>query len=564
MSEQSVDLRSTWAVLRRRAVVLVLAAVLGAGGGVALLTLRPPAFTSTSVVLLPTVSQAGSGRLGGYDSATQALIVTSSEVLDRAAEQLSPRPSVAEAADRITVDTPASAVLRITASGPTGKGAEELAAAVASSLVDYLEETRGSLRAAQQAQLQGRLDTLLKSLDSVNAQIRGATTRIATNGTTTAAGLADAAALADLTAVKASTLLDVEALRKQLAGDDGSDSSSPAAASVIQPASKGEREGYATDVLLNVLGGATALTLLAAAVVVMTNKRDPKLRSRDELADSVGIPVVASVRARPPRSAGAWLDLLRGYDPDSTDGWALRRLLHSLVADVEADRGAHGPVVVVVLSFGDDAGGLTVGPQIAAFAASTGLAAELVAMQEHRSATHLWAACSHTPRHDEAPLPLAVSTAQGRPGAHAAVLSDEEGDPEQVALSVRVVVLDRDRPEPDPAVVDGHVALFAVSSAAATRRNLADAVVAVDRLGLDVVGLVVANPDPFDRTTGRLVTVQARGPLARPTWITPRGGARTTRSDAATPRGDTAAPGGGAATSSTSAARRRDRRRSQP
>jgi hypothetical protein len=275
----------------------------------------------------------------------------------------------------------------------------------------------------------------------------------------------------------------------------------------------------------------------------MTNKRDPKLRSRDELADSVGIPVVASLRARAPRSAGAWLDLLRTYDPDSIDGWALRRLLHSLVAEGEGERGGRDPVVVVVLSFGGDAGGLAVGPQLAAFAASTGLATELVAMQEHRSATHLWAACSHTPKLEESPLPLAVSTAQTRPGAHASALADAEAGGDRATLSVRMVVLERDRPEPDPALVDGHVALLAVSSAAATRRNLADAVVAVDRLGLEVVGLVVANPDPFDRTTGRLAPVELPGTLARPTRITPRTGA----------------------TSVTSAAvRRTDRRRSRP
>jgi hypothetical protein len=495
------------------------------------------------VVLLPAVSQPGSGRLGGYDAETQALIVTSSEVLGRAAARVTPRPSVAEAFDRVSVETPAPAVLRITASGPTAKGAEELAAAVAAALVEYLEQTRDSLRATQRAELQGRLDTLVQSLNSVSAQIARTTARIAANGTKTAAGLADAAALADLTAVRASTLLDVESLRKELAGEDGSKTSTPAGASVIQPASPGERPGYATDVLLHVLGAAAMLALLTSAVVVMTNKRDPKLRTRDELADSVGIPVVASLRARPPRSAGAWLDLMRTYDPDSTDGWALRRLLHSLVVDGEGGRGTRGPVVVVVLSFGGDAGGLAVGPQIAAFAASTGLATELVAMQEHRSAMHLWAACSHIPKQDSSPLPLVVGTAQTRPGAHTADVSDEESREDPLAISVRMVVLDRDRPEPEPGLVDGHVALLAVSSAAATRRNLADAVVAVDRLGLEVVGLVVANPDPFDRTTGRLAVADVRAPLARPTWISARSGV----SPATAP-----------------APRRRDRRRSRP
>jgi hypothetical protein len=74
----------------------------------------------------------------------------------------------------------------------------------------------------------------------------------------------------------------------------------------------------------------------------------------------------------------------------------------------------------------------------------------------------------------------------------------------RVDVSVRVVVLDRHTPEPHRSLTQGGTALLAVSSASATRRNLADAVVAADRIGLTVQGIVVANPDPLDRTTGRL------------------------------------------------------------
>ena len=103
----------------------------------------------------------------------------------------------------------------------------------------------------------------------------------------------------------------------------------------------------------------------------MTNQRDPKLRSRDEIAAAVGIPVVASLRARPPRSASGWAELLRSYDPDSVDGWALRQLIHGLTPADGKDRPAGDPFVLVVLSVSGDAGGLAVGPQIATFLAST-------------------------------------------------------------------------------------------------------------------------------------------------------------------------------------------------
>ena len=44
-----------------------------------------------------------------------------------------------------------------------------------------------------------------------------------------------------------------------------------------------------------------------------------------------------------------------------------------------------------------------------------------------------------------------------------------------------------------------------------TRRNLADVVVAADRVGVALKGIVVANPDPLDRTTGRLTPLERPG-----------------------------------------------------
>ncbi|MFW5469135.1 hypothetical protein ACOCJ4_03725 [Knoellia sp. CPCC 206435] len=507
MSEQPVDLRSTWAVLRRHSAVLLVAAVLGAAAGVGLLVLLPPPFTSASVVLLPAASQSGSGRIGGYDAETQVLVVTSSEVLSRAAGRTAPALTPTEVGERVSVDAPASAVLRITASGPTGAEAEGLAAAVANSLVEYLEETRGNLRAAVRAELQERLDTLQTSLDAVSVEIGRTNERIAQQATSTGARSDDASALATLTAVRASTVLDIESLKKQLGGDEGTDGAS-AAASVIQPASPGARSGYLTDVLLRVLGGAAAVVALTAGVYVLTNKRDPKLRSRDEIGDAVGIPVVASLRARPPRSAGAWLDLLGAYDPDSADGWALRRLLHGLMADAPKDRLPGEPVVLVVVSVGGDSGGLAIGPQIASFAASTGVPTELVAAQQHPSARTLWAACSQGSRHEELPTHLSLTTASRASAA--------------VELSVRLVVLDRETPAPEAGQPVGSRALLAVSPASATRRSLADVVISVDRVGLQVEGIVVANADPLDRTTGHSGPLGAPGEPQRPMRITAR------------------------------------------
>jgi len=512
MSEQAVDLLSTWAVLRERSRAVAVAALLGAIVGVAVLLVQPPPFTSSSAVLLPSAAQPGSGKTGGYDAETQMLIVTSTEILSRAARQFKAEELTPEqVAERVTVDVPATAILRITAEGPMASAAEDLASAVADSLLAYLRETNGTVSEGRKAQLKERLETLAASLDSVNSEIKKATNRIASEGGTSAAGLADAAALSDLTAVRASTLLDIDALKKQLAGEvEGGGGAG--GATVIEPASEGERAGYATDALIHVLGGAAMFALVVSLYFIVTNKRDPKLRSRDEIAAAVGIPVVASLRARRPRSAGGWADLLRTYEPDSADGWALRQLIH-LLPDARRELPSGTPLVLVVLSLSDDAGGLAIGPQIARFAAAHGIPTQLVAAQQHESATTLWAACSRPLREEGGSATLSVTTAPDVPA--------------RVDVSVRVVVLDRHTPEPNAMLTAGSTALLAVSSASATRRNLADAVVAADRIGLTVQGIIVANPDPLDRTTGRLAPLDRPGSsVSGPIPITARSAAK--------------------------------------
>ena len=509
MTEQAVDLGSTWAVLRRRFWVLVLVAVAGglAGGG-ALLAF-PPSYSSTSVVLLPAAAQPGSGRTGGYEADTQVLIVKSTLVLSRAAEQVRPRPTIEQVTDRVAVEAPTSAVLRITGDGRTAAESEALAAAVATAYVGYLEETARALSETQLDTLRARLDTLNASLAKVNAEITKASSRLAAEGRTSPAGRADAAALSDLTAVRASTVLDIDAVESELAGEDVTGGQVASSATVIQPASPGEQATLVTEVLSFVLGGAGIAVLLAASYVFVTNQRDPKLRSRDEIADAVGIPVVTSLRARPPRSVPAWRELLRGYTPDSPDAWGLRQLLHTIVPDAGKEYPTGEGFVLVVLSLSGDTAGLAVGPQIASFAASNGIQTLLYAAQQHESATPLWAACSQTlGRGDELENLLVTIVPDSRA---------------RVDLTVRVVVLDRDTPEPDPWAVDGARALLAVGSATVTRRNLADAVVAADRVGLTVQGIVVANPDPLDRTTGRLSPVERPGTATtQPTVITAR------------------------------------------
>jgi hypothetical protein len=505
--------------------VILLAALLGGLAGAGLLVLFPPAYVSTSIVLLPAAAQSGAGKTGGYEADTQVLIATSAEILLRAARQVRPELTQAEVTERVSAEAPASAVLSIKAAGPTAAQAEDLASAVAQSLVDYLEETNRALTKTQQATLKTRLDTLNASLANVNKEIKKVTSRLDAGGRTSAAGRADAAALSALTAVRASTVLDIDAVKKQLDGEDLTSGQVAAGASVIQPASSGKQSSFVTDALLYVLGGAAVCALLISVYLLVTNQRDPKLRSRDEIADAVGIPVVTSLRVRSPRSTHAWRELLRKYTPDSPDAWALRQLLHGLVPEAGKERPSAEGFVLIVLTLSGDNAGLAIGPQIASFAASNGIATQLFAAQHHESATTLWAACSQHPERQDFPAILSVTT-----------VPDSRT---RVDLHVRIVVLDRDTPEPDPVLVAGGTAVLAVSSGSMTRRNLADAVVAADRVGLTVHGIVVANPEPLDRTTGRL----SGGEWVTPTMPRPTLISSTSNEDGAD-EADTRAPTG--------------------
>ncbi len=496
MSEQAVDLRSTWTMLRRRKRILAIASVLGALAGLALLYFFPPPYSSRSEVLLPSVTEGGGGRTGGYDPDTQIRIATGAEILKRAGREVEPQLTRQEVGDRVVAEAPTESIVEITANGPTSGQAENLAEAVASSLVDYLDDASQGLSRTQKEAYQKRLDTLTASLGSVNAEIKKAEKRIADKGRTSEAGRFDAAALSDLTAVRAQTVLNIDALKKQLAGE-GTSGRVTTGAQVNDPASPGVRSTFVADALTKVLGGAAVFLFLTTVYLMVTNHRDPKLRARDEIADAVGIPVIMSLRTHPPRTAHGWRELFRGYSPDSPDAWALRQLLHNLLAESWKQwPTGEGFVLVVLCVSGDDAG-LAVGPQIASFAASNGIATQLRAAQRHESATMFWAACSPTTMPEELPPALSVATA---PNTLA-----------RVDLTVRVVVLDRDAPEPKADLVEDQTTLLAVSSGSVTRRNLADVVVAADRVGVALKGIVVANPDPFDRTTGRLTPLERPG-----------------------------------------------------
>jgi capsular polysaccharide biosynthesis protein len=253
--------------------------------------------------------------------------------------------------------------------------------------------------------------------------------------------------------------------------------------------------------LLSGLAGA----VIGMIVALVIGRNDRRLRERDAIASSVGIPVLASVPVAHPSSASGWSKLFEGYNPTAVHSWQLRTALQQLMADRGFGRpGYNGSALamgdksfsLLVLSLSTDAGALALGPQLAVFAASQGVRTTLVVgpQQDTSVTATLRTAC-------ETQMPEA-STHNGMLRVVAADEADVGLEPDTRLVIVVAVVDSRTPKMPETTRADGTV--IGVSAGAVTAEQLARAAVVAASDGREITGLLVADPDPEDQTTGRI------------------------------------------------------------
>ncbi len=317
--------------------------------------------------------------------------------------------------------------------------------------------------------------------------------------------------MASLTAQQASLLLQLDQIAKQLGATGDPADAQQGTASVIQHAAPAVRTPLVLRLAFMEAVGAAIAIALVSIVLLMRGRRARTMRWRDQISDAIGIPVVASIQSRTPRSVGGWGSLLEGYSTDNVEKWTLRQLLRLVTPGhpgslAEKPAGPHVSPTVVILTLSDDQRALAVGPQFASFAASTGLTVRFVPAQAHESANALWAACTGI-----------APGSQPRPG-----LSVEMGhdDVDPVDLVVQLAVMDRQRPVLHVAGADHAVTLLAVTAGAATADDLARVALAADDTGHPIARVVVVDPDPLDRTTGRLLPSERAHQVPLPSLMT--------------------------------------------
>lgn len=276
-----------------------------------------------------------------------------------------------------------------------------------------------------------------------------------------------------------------------------------AEAQILEPATVAPGTSRLASMLLAGLIGALAGAVIGIAIAVALSRGDRRLRNRDDIADAIGVPVLASIKASHPADPGGWTKLLCGYRPGAVEAWQLRGALHHLGL---ADLGRGTATSIGVLSLSGDRGALAIGPQLAVFAATLGIPTTLVIGSEHeQDAT--------------GPLRTACGALAGQPkprGNLSVSVREQTSAVEfaEVGLTIVVGVVDRQAPDAVRALRT-NTTLLAVSSGAATAEQLARVAASAFGAYCPIGGIAIADPDPADRTTGRLPQ------LIRPAQRTP-------------------------------------------
>ncbi len=465
-----VEVRARLGALRRRAGVLVAAALVGVAGGTAWAMTSPTPMTSTALVLLPTPALAESAS---SDVTTQVRIAQSADVLARAGATLTPALSAHRVEKLVKVDASTNQLLEIKVTSTNGAQAQQLTQAAAEAYVTYVRDAGQQVTSAALADLNQRRNDLQTQLVKLDAEIDATTNRQKADVPGSAAALAEEQLLASLTTEQTDLLLQLDKVKQTIAAGTPAGSSANGTL-VVQQATVPDGPSALERIAVWAPASGLAALLLAAAVILVASRNDTRVRSRDEIADAIGSPVLASLRSRPQRSVSGWSALTTSFQGPPTESWALRQVLRGLgpgKGQRVPGRLDHPDSLTIVCLAGDERG-MSLAPQLTGFTTSLGIATRLVPLAGQELAPALWAGAA------------------------------DAGDDTPAELTVHLAVLDRRTPDLGT-LPPGGATVLVVSSGSATVQELARAAVAIDSAGRAIDGVVVTDPDQSDKTSGR-------------------------------------------------------------
>ena len=268
-------------------------------------------------------------------------------------------------------------------------------------------------------------------------------------------------------------------------------------ARVLDKAGKASGTAAVRQLIVYAVLGAILGALIGIIVAFVISRRDRRLRECDEIAGSIGIPVLASFPVDHPRDPAGWTKLLEDYKPGDLDAWRLRNSLRQLGMagfNVNSDSDG-GSSSLTVLSLSSDPGAMAIGPQLAVFAASLGISTTLVigSQQDTDATATLRTACDvPPPASSKRSSYLRVAVSDGHPATRLP----------GAALTIVVAVVDALIPRVAD-TMHATTTVLGVSAGATTAGQLARAASSAAADGREIDGILVADPEPTDHTTGR-------------------------------------------------------------
>lgn len=413
MTQQPMNLRRGFQMLRRHKTIVGVAVGLGLIGGAAFGSVNPPGLTSQALVVMPSV---------GPTMATEMVVASSDPVLSAALPNITPAlPGIVTLRRAVTVSNLSPNIMSISAQSTSAVGAESIANAVANSFIGYIASSQSPI---------GKLN-----------------------------------------------------------------------ARILQSANTASGPSPVTHRLVYGIVGALAGLVVGLIAGLVRGLSDRRLRSRDDIANAIGVPVLVSLPVSHAHNPQDWAKLIDTYEPGVVHAWRLRKTLQHLnVAGLNLTGTREGGgSSVAVISLANDPDALALGPQLAVFAASLGIPTALAIgqSQDPNAAAALRTACA--------------GWKGGRASLRVTVLGEDGAAvPRGAALTVVVDVVDGKTPHLTD-TMRTTATLIGVSAGGATAEQLARVCMSAAVEGREVAGLLVADPDPSDETTGRIPQLPRSG-----------------------------------------------------
>ncbi|MGH9088735.1 MAG: Wzz/FepE/Etk N-terminal domain-containing protein [Acidimicrobiales bacterium] len=483
MSEQVLDVKESAQLVRRFWRVVAAFVVAGVAAAAAYVVFALPHYQASSLVLLPTSSNAATAPVT-RSVTTEGRIATSAAVLVPAGHAVDASLSLHALQSRVSTIDAANSVLTITADGPTRREAKALANAVATQLVQFLATSGSTANANVLGALHGESRQLDGQIANVQKELSAAQARQTSDAGTASDARQDAGLVGKLTSEASSLDLQLNSVKSQISQAGLAQVAANQGTEVIQRATTAtppSKSAVVVPVGLGVIGG----LLVGSVVVLAWRRRDPRLRTRDGLAETLGVPVLASLPVPARRAAGDWASLFERYQSSPLEQWSVRRALREIGA------GEGSWPMLTVVAFADDAGGLAQSAHVALASAASGTETAFSVVAPDDAVPALRAACARFEDEDRSPRPGLV------------LGSGSRTDGPVVDLVVTTLVIAGQPKTIPPTGAPGAPVILSVSAGYATAQQLAGVAVAAADAGQPIKGILVANPTSSDHTVGR-------------------------------------------------------------